>query len=175
MTGRLLNLLTALSLLLCVATCVVWVRSFMAWDLYHARARGQWFHVGWAAGNLKAGAWRAAEHDPPGVPGYERQDPASARDLLRHYRQTATYRLNALGFEYMALGAAKPWSHRVVVVPMWFVAAVTAAAPAWWLHARRRRRRRTIAGRCPTCGYDLRATPDRCPECGAGASVNPSA
>ncbi len=27
-------------------------------------------------------------------------------------------------------------------------------------------RRRVVPGRCPVCGYDLRATPDRCPECG---------
>jgi hypothetical protein len=27
--------------------------------------------------------------------------------------------------------------------------------------------RRTLPGRCPNCGYDLRATPGRCPECGA--------
>jgi hypothetical protein len=28
------------------------------------------------------------------------------------------------------------------------------------------RRERQAAGRCPECGYDLRATPERCPECG---------
>jgi hypothetical protein len=55
-----------------------------------------------------------------------------------------------------------------LTVPWWFLTLLFAVAPAVALRRRWRvrRRRRLVAGLCPACGYDCRATPDRCPECG---------
>ena len=58
---------------------------------------------------------------------------------------------------------------RTLAVPHWLLALAFCLTPILWLNrvARSWRMRcRTSQGRCPTCGYDLRATPERCPECG---------
>jgi hypothetical protein len=80
--------------------------------------------------------------------------------------------MDLLGFDY-----GQDWSG-FFPVRFWVAAGVCAVVPvlliglfiAWLIRAdvRGHRRRRLAAPLvCPTCGYDLRATPDRCPECGA--------
>jgi len=59
------------------------------------------------------------------------------------------------------------WQQRAWKFRHWPFVPLFAILPACWVlgpHHRCAKRRKL--GLCPTCGYDLRATPDRCPECG---------
>jgi hypothetical protein len=58
--------------------------------------------------------------------------------------------------------------------PAWLALLATALLPGLWLLGWRRRRQLRREGRCPGCGYDLRASRDRCPECGLAIPGAPS-
>jgi predicted amidophosphoribosyltransferase len=51
-------------------------------------------------------------------------------------------------------------------VPHWVILPALAALPAIAVRRLWTARRRATLGRCASCGYDLRASPERCPECG---------
>jgi hypothetical protein len=51
-------------------------------------------------------------------------------------------------------------------VPFWFLFLVTLIMPVVFVRRTFARQRFQTAGVCRRCGYDLRATPKQCPECG---------
>ena len=58
-------------------------------------------------------------------------------------------------------------SHSILVIPIWPYLMLVVAYQ--FRLARRRRQRDTwiLAGKCGSCGYDMRGSSSRCPECGA--------
>ena len=168
MRRRLLNLLTVLSMLLSVAFAAALVRSAAAGDAWGRLAADE--------RRLTVGSDNV--HSSSGFFQYvgdrDAADAAEVRDWARggsawhHYAPGARWRPSGEWlvpqYEHYASTQFTGRTVTVVRVPYLPLVLLTASPPALALL---RRRRRVRAGRCPACGYDLRATPDRCPECGA--------
>ena len=154
-----LNVAAALSLLLCVAAALLWWRSYVRQDLLMIRpgASLTTYHLFQARGNLAVTVTHQNDYElaPHRARHGSTRQPI---DLYAYWRSQRGHRSFA-GF------AISGWG---VMVPHWSLVLVTAALPARAVMRARRRRRaaREGANPCPSCGYDLRATPDRCPECG---------
>jgi hypothetical protein len=164
---RLLNLLTAVSLLLCVASCVLWVRSHSAAERW--RRTLSWtssLYVDSDAGKVSVvwhKWWITAGHPP-----YR---------WVRQERRSLPFRWRTLGFDGEWIWQDERQGNiratRSATLPYWFMTVMAAVPPA--VHTYRRLRRRSRAGLCPRCDYDLRATPGRCPECGSVTAAGSTA
>ena len=190
MTRRLLSLLTALSLLLCVAAAAMWVRSYWVsenwrWDndgkgiersLYSMRGQLSFYRASYDPVAMASVAGRPAA--PPDTPVhfvYRRfANSASLAGRVQVLLSNPSGR--AYGPRYgLALFLFWPDGYGIhhveVMAPYWLVTLPLAAPPLLWLRSRRKRRGRMRGRVCIRCGYDLRATPERCPECGFMAPV----
>jgi hypothetical protein len=182
---RLFTFFSALSLLLCVAVCALWVRSYWRVDQVHRRndwAEGLvWVHVDLVCtseqGFLVINYYAARQTLTQPQIGDRAEAVASApgEPIWTSGRPSATVggtkEAGGSPFYFSWTGGGPPQGSlqawvRILVAPHVAVATVLAVAPSVCLLRGWRRLRYTRAGRCPSCGYDLRATPERCPECG---------
>jgi hypothetical protein len=164
---RLFNFAAAISLVLCISIAVIVVRSFWCDD--YAQSRSDSSHDTWqfTVESIRGTMDVTVTRIPGRLPG------ASASSLPTHWSlvtdspyQGKMYP-RALWFETQSssIGLSGSGMGRLgVVIPDWILVLITGMGPALWFFGKRR----VSNGTCPTCGYDLRATPERCPECGTG-------
>ena len=178
MRRKLFTFLSAVSLVLCAATTVLWGRSHRATEIVWRATAEEGTSVvisssygriaflrQWSFWGEAPKRWRYDTSPEPRDISKKRFRPEPLVNVAGFLWATPGFN----GSDYSILCAAS--------VPHWFVVAVTATLPACWLlsaYRKRRREGRSKSGLCSGCGYDLRATPGRCPECGAIAVTNTS-
>jgi hypothetical protein len=150
---RTFTALSVLSLLLCVATLALWVRSYWRLDSTTCVLGGpNLLSIHSLRGHVELVAFSYKDW---ALPEFSLESQPARHFVLES--ETNGF----LGFYFVRVDTAL-----VIAVPHWFLALLFAILPALHLRATIRSRRRGRAGQCPRCGYDLRATPARCPECG---------
>ena len=167
--GRWLRVLrgvaAAASLGLCVAAGALWVRSYFVGDgvVWKPGDAPPYYRAYAGRGVVRLGS---GEYDFDHAPYLDYSaSPTPVRQTGFHPGTLA----HRLSFDFHRGPDSKGMPTRDALFPLWSVVLAAGVPPALWARRVRRdrtRRRRATAGRCLSCGYDLRASPGRCPECG---------
>ena len=162
-----INLVAAVSLLLCVVSLTLWVRSHIVADQLSRGGVG----------------WYVLIDSDHGVLAYVIADESTPLDPPYPWRRSSVYGATfGGGFDATVGSSVSHWTsgtanvrQRAWWVSHWVICAATIWLPLWcsvsqW---KRKHKQRLKEGRCVNCGYDLRGTPNRCPECGMVPKKDP--
>jgi hypothetical protein len=141
------TLAVVVSLVVCVATAGLWVRSYSGALWW----KGDISHLGAITvedGSFKYCHWTKRDQSSP---QWARM--GVAVQVLRFYRRS--------------LYGKQVGTILLVIVPCWMIVTISGIAPSLWGVAFARRSCQKKSGRCTTCGYNLTGnTSGVCPECG---------
>jgi hypothetical protein len=170
----LFNTLTVLSLVLALLVAGLWVRSYGRVDFFHYRHDGPLIDQVDYIGGFSSYGWLAVavsksrpvislDAASPRAPAAKKLGFGGRVQPLDGNDPATVQWVNNFKYDYLddpSIG------QKQLTFRWWNVFAPFCVLPIVWGAMRYRRHRIVKAGRCLTCGYDLRATPDRCPECG---------
>lgn len=168
--------LAAVSLLLCLGSIALWIRSYKTSDWIEWVYRRHFYAASTARGAIALTYSYVTNADKPHFAFESVQWPDMNAVYQSQYRRTVW---NAMGFRYdnsvrniyrEADGSESSGGKYQIQLPLYVLVFLFALAPLVYIVRFWRRRRRRGEGLCPVCGYDLRASPDRCPECGRAKS-----
>jgi hypothetical protein len=178
--GRwLLNGLAGLCLLFFIATVVLWVRSYWAWEmvdcsrLYAVNNETRLLYIEFVSIDHELhfdflrcagqGNQKYLGTDPRYISGPP--NPTDSTDIELQRQDGFRFYCGKSPNEMVwGIQCTRSWEVELYT-PYWFLAMVFLVLPVWRCY--RLWPRKTVDGTfCATCGYDLRASPERCPECG---------
>jgi hypothetical protein len=167
MRRKLVNLATFISLVLAVASALLWGRSYYVSDTVEA-TRGQQSGQaldpisGWSLwsgrGSIGLGYYHFSLRSPDATRFDWVTNPVSRLSPPRGIWEW-------LGFRSARQRRPPEFLSWSVGLPTPLLILLFSMIPFLW-YKRKRHSRRQQHGQCVACGYDLRATPKRCPECG---------
>ena len=186
MRRRLFAILSVLSLSLCAATAVLWIRSHHVYDDFGGAQRSIYCEVLSAAGVLHL---EVAIHVPISIRFSHHSDgflDDEFRPIYSELHPIGTGLGNDSGeghfgfgynrgiYDFLQSGETPSDSQSPmfgVHGPHWAMTCLFGILPGRWLLSYCRYRRRCKFGLCQQCGYDLRVTSGRCPECGRKSTI----
>jgi hypothetical protein len=137
----LINALTALLLLLFIATVALWVRSYSIGDYLYSTTRTKQAGAVSTAGLVLLYDYSTIGYvtfDPPHGIIYSTRD--QPEDLRGYVPPNTRQRFRLMGFVYVS-GTNGSWTERCWMFPHWFVAILFSATPSLWLCRRLQKRR----------------------------------
>jgi hypothetical protein len=176
MRRKLQILFSALSLLLCVAVCVLWVRSYLVLDTVQRYRLGpgnpnELYQLNASSGAIGYGR---VYLDDPSKQSWPRTDTPWHWVHQQPLPLAVPHKRKWSWLGFASWDVPIPPGNggggvRGFQVPLWSLTLVFGIASTPLLSGVRKWRNDRRSGRsglCTGCGYDLRASPARCPECG---------
>lgn len=179
---RILTFFSALSLILCLAVCGLWVfygSREVGVELFEAEdLRIKRLALVYSAGTIQV-------HQTALFPPLSPESSAGFKEHgWRLELRSSMQPSSPLHDRAFATRAGFDWGQEIlrdengglsdvvdaVAIPAWLLIVVSLALPVLKVLAWRHSAQAAAHGLCRQCGYDLRATPGRCPECGRGAA-----